>query len=208
MTAPKPRRKDTSDRHTQASKTLVLASTSPFRMGLLKAAGIAFEAVPPGVDEIAPPNLSPREIASHLANLKAQAVSLRIPEAIVIGSDQIAELDGLVLRKPKSRRDARRQLMSMAGRTHCLHTALVVCRQAPRVRRSAVESVKLTMRELTSKQIDGYLDTAEWEGCAGGYRIEGQGIRLFDSIKGDFHAIVGLPIVRLLKMLRAIGVEL
>lgn len=186
----------------------MLASTSPFRQSLLRAAGIDFLAEAPGGEEHAPPGLTPKQLARHLALLKAEAVAARHPDALVIGSDQTAELDGALLRKPKSRAEARRQLQAMAGRSHWLHTAVTLRRLSPPLRRVAVESIKLTMRELTAREIEAYLDTAEWQGCAGGYRIEGRGLLLFDSVRGDYHAIVGLPMLRLVRMLREAGVKL
>lgn len=187
---------------------MVLASTSPFRQSLLRAAGVGFRAEAPGVEEHVPPGLSPKQLARRLALLKAEAVAFRNPGALVIGSDQTAELDGALLRKPGSRAAARRQLEAMAGRSHWLHTAVALRRLSPPLRRVAVESIKLTMRRLTAREIEAYLDTDEWQGCAGSYRIEGRGILLFDSVRGDYHAIVGLPMLRLVRMLREAGVRL
>lgn len=187
---------------------LVLASTSPFRRALLEAAGFAFQAVAPEVDEPALPGVPPKALARSLALRKAEAVSRRFPGALVIGSDQTADLGGTLLRKPSSRADARRQLQAMAGRDHFLHTALALVRGEPRLRRVAVESVRLSLRELSRKEIEAYLDTGEWEGCAGGYRIEGRGIQLMRAVRGDYHAIVGLPLVRLVRMLEEAGFPL
>lgn len=164
--------------------------------------------MPPEVDEPALPGVPPRALARSLALRKAEAVARRFPEALVIGSDQTADLGGTLLRKPTSRADARRQLRAMAGRDHFLHTALALVRGAPRLRRVEVDSVRLSLRELTAKEIEAYLDTREWEGCAGGYRIEGRGIQLMRAIRGDYHAIVGLPMVRLVRMLDKAGFPL
>jgi septum formation protein len=184
---------------------LVLASTSAFRKALLQAAGLQFEAEAPQVDEVAPSRLSPRAVARRLARLKADAVGSRRPSALVIGSDQTVDLAGELLRKPRTRAEARRQLAAMAGRSHVLHAAVALVRRAPPFARVEVESVRLTMRALTRRQIEAYLDTGEWEGCAGGYRIEGRGIALFSAVRGDYHAIVGLPMVRLFSLLEAAG---
>lgn len=187
---------------------LILASTSPFRSALLESAGLPFRAVAPDVAEHASPGVSPRLLARALALEKARAVSRHIPEAWVIGSDQTAEVEGALLRKPRSRAEARRQLKAMAGREHFLHTAVALVRQVPELQRVEVESVRLRVRDLTARDIEAYLDTGEWQGCAGGYRIEGQGIKLMQSIRGDYHAIVGLPVLRLVRMLDEEGFPL
>lgn len=188
--------------------SLVLASTSPFRRALLDAAGLPYRAESPRIEEVAPAGLTPRRIARLFALQKAQAVAARNPTDLVIGSDQTAELDGELLRKPADRREARRQLARLSGNTHRLHTAVALVRSRPALSRVEVETVRLTMRKLTRREIEAYLDTGEWEGCAGGYRIEAQGIKLLETVRGDYHAIVGLPMLRLLRMLRESGVRL
>ena len=194
-------------RRAQAS-ALVLASTSRFRRALLESAGLPFTCVAPDVDESAPRGAAPRSLARTLALKKAQAVSARFPSALVIGSDQAVDLAGKLLRKPRSRAEARRQLTAMAGRSHLLHTAVALARGEPKLSRVQTESVRLTFRELSRSEIESYLDTGEWEGCAGGYRIEGEGIKLVRAVRGDYHAIVGLPMLRLLRMLEDAGFPL
>ncbi len=186
---------------------LILASTSPFRRALLDAAGVTYRAEAPHVDEVAPEGLSPRRIARLFAKQKAEAVASRNPGDLVIGSDQTAELEGELLRKPATREEARRQLAKLSGRTHRLHTAVALARARPALSRVELETVRLTMRKLTRRELEAYLDTNEWEGCAGGYRIEAQGIKLLAEVRGDYHAIVGLPMLRLLRMLREAGVK-
>ena len=188
---------------------LILASTSAFRRALLTAAGLSFQAVSPGVEETAPRGVSPRALARRLARLKAEAVAANSDEdALVIGSDQTLDLGGELLRKPEDRAQARRQLAALAGRSHTLHTAVALVRRIPKFDRCAIETVRLTVCALTRREIDAYLDTGEWMGCAGGYRIEGRGIALFESVRGDYHAIVGLPMLRLLSLLREAGYPL
>jgi septum formation protein len=143
-----------------------------------------------------------------LAHLKAEAVARRLPEKLVVGSDQVLELEGRVLRKPRDRREARRQIRALAGRVHWLHTAVALYRIEPKLRRSALESVALRVRPMGRREIEAYLDTNEWQGCAGGYRVEGQGIKLLESVRGDYHAVVGLPMLRLIRMLRDAGFAL
>lgn len=187
---------------------LVLASTSRFRRALLEAAGIPFRAVAPEVDETAPTGLAPRPLARALALKKALAVSARFPAALVIGSDQTAELDGRLLRKPASRAEARRQLRSMSGKVHHLHTGLALVRAEPRLRSVTVQSARLALRALTDREIEAYLDTGEWEGCAGSYRIEEQGLKLMREVRGEHSVIVGLPMVRLVRLLAGAGFPL
>lgn len=184
---------------------LILASTSPFRAKLLAEAGIDFKAMAPGVEEKALPGLSPKEMALAFARQKAAAVSERCPDALVLGADQALEFEGQLLRKPTSRRAAREQLRALAGKTHALHAALDLVRQSPRAHRSAIATVHLRMRPLSKREIEAYLDTDEWLGCAGSYRIEARGLQLFAAIRGDYHAIIGLPMLRLLRLLRALG---
>ncbi len=191
----------------EMSVGLVLASTSKFRRALLDAAGVRHRAVAPEVDEVAPRGLSPKQLALHLAHRKAAAVAARFPGELVLGSDQTADLEGKLLRKPETREQARRQLGALQGKVHYLHTAVALHRRQPRLERGAVVSVRLEMRPLTRREIESYLDTNEWEGCAGSYRIEGRGIQLFEEVGGDYHAIVGLPMLRLLKMLRQAGLD-
>lgn len=188
--------------------SLILASTSSFRKALMTAAGLPFLAEAPGVPEDAAPGLSPRALARRLARLKAEAVAARHPGALVIGADQTLDLEGELLRKPETRAQARRQLASLAGRRHALHTAIALAGGRAGRTRAAVESVHLAMRPLARGEIEAYLDTREWEGCAGGYRIEGRGIALFESVRGDYHAVVGLPMVRLIGLLREAGYPL
>lgn len=184
---------------------IVLASTSPFRAKLLADAGIDFKAVAPGVEEDAVPGISPREMALTFARQKATAVSARLPDTLILGADQALEFEGQLLRKPTSRRAARDQLRALSGKTHALHSALCLLRQRPRARRTAIATVHLRMRSLGAREIEAYLDTGEWRGCAGSYRIEARGLQLFEAIRGDYHAIVGLPMLRLLRLLRALG---
>jgi septum formation protein len=194
--------------HRSLQETIVLASTSPARRALLEAAAIPFLAEPPEVDERVPASLHPKQVARLLAAKKARSVALRHPRQLVVGADQTVELAGALLRKPGSRAEARRQIAAMAGRSHFLHTAIAVRRLEPRFSYSATASVRLTMLPLSRRAIEAYLDTDEWRGCAGGYRVEGQGIKLLESIRGDYHAVVGLPMLQLLAGLRRAGVAL
>jgi septum formation protein len=193
--------------------TLVLASASRARQALLANAGVAFEVAPAAIDERAAEQpllkagATPDDIAVALAMAKAAAVSDPRPGDLVIGADQVLELEGERLTKPQDMESARRQLLQLSGRTHELHSAVAAAR-AGEVVWQRVETARLTMRRLDPAAIGRYL--AEVGDAAltsvGAYQIEGPGIRLFERIEGDYFAILGLPLLPLLAFLRAEGV--
>jgi septum formation protein len=189
--------------------TLVtLASTSASRKALLRAAGITFEAQWPGVDEDAAKaallgeGAGPRDIADALAELKAVRVSRRAP-GLVIGADQTLDLDGELIDKASSLDEARQRLQRLRGRSHKLHAGVVVARDGEPIWRE-VQSATLRMRDFSDAFLDGYLER-QGEGVlssVGCYQLEGEGIQLFDRIDGDYFAILGLPLIGLLDLLR------
>jgi septum formation protein len=185
---------------------LVLASTSPARRALLAALGLPFQAVAPGVDETLLGGHSVEGAVQLLAQRKARAVATRFPESLVLGADQLAELDGRLLGKPASRDEARAQLRTLAGRSHRLLTA--VCLTGGGQEDTVLDEARLTLWPLTDAEVERYLDTGEWEGCAGGYRVEGRGQVLMARIDGDRTAIQGLPMAAVVRLLRARGVPL
>ena len=190
---------------------LILASQSPSRRAMLTAAGVDFTAEPAGVDEDAAKaslaDLPARVLADALAELKAIKVSMRHPDALVLGSDSIVALaDGTLLDKPESRGQAAEHLARMSGGTHRLWSAAVVAEGGAPVWRH-VEGAKLHVRTLSYSFIDRYLDS-EWPavaGCAGVFRIEGPGVQLFDRIDGDHFTVLGLPLIPVLGYLRVRG---
>jgi septum formation protein len=191
---------------------IILASTSPTRMGLLKAAGIPFAAIPPGVDEraveapLAAAGAGGGEIAQALAEAKAAAVSRREPQAHVIGADQTLSCGGRQWHKPGDRAEARDQLLALSGRTHELHTALAGSRGGNIVWRH-LDTAHLTMRALSPAFVDDYLEAVGDAalGTVGAYSVEGMGIQLFDKIEGSHFTILGLTMLPLLAWLRAEG---
>jgi septum formation protein len=185
---------------------LLLASTSPARHALLAALGLPFEAVAPGVEESVPPGTPVEAAVRLLAERKARAVAATRPGALVIGADQLGELDGRLLGKPVSRSEARGQLLALAGRTHRLLTA--VCLAGGGREETVVEEARLTLWPLTEAEVESYLDTGEWEGCAGAYRVEGRGQALMSRIDGDRTCIQGLPMQAVVRLLRGRGVAL
>lgn len=156
---------------------------------------------------LAAEGLAPRDLADALAELKAVKLSLRHPEAMVLGCDQVAALDGEALGKPEDREAAADQLCRLRGRAHRQYSAAVICESGRSVWRH-VDAARLTVRDFSDAFLEAYLD-AEWPavgGCAGGYRIEGRGAQLFARIEGSHFTILGLPLLPLLDYLRTRGV--
>ncbi len=193
--------------------TLLLASRSETRRRMLEAAGVEFAVATAEFDEegakdiLLDSGLAPLEIADRLAELKAMSVAAS-PGSLVLGSDQTLETaDGHLLNKPRSRDDARDQLIRLAGRTHWLHSAAVIVGNGQRLWGSS-ETVAMRMRPFGERFVDHYLDReydhVRWN--VGAYRIEGMGVQLFDSIEGSHFAILGLPLLPLLAFLRDQGV--
>ena len=159
----------------------------------------------PGVDESVPAGTQVEAAVRTLAERKARAVAARHPGALVLGADQLGELDSRLLGKPASRDEARAQLRALAGRDHRLLTA--VCLVGGGREETVVEEARLTLWPLTVAEVEAYLDTGEWEGCAGGYRIEGRGQALMARIDGDRTCIQGLPMAAVVRLLRARGIS-
>lgn len=189
---------------------IVLASGSAHRAALLRAAGVTFRAVPSSLDERALEaplrDATGEDVALVLAEAKAQEVSGRAPGALVIGADQTLTLGEERLHKPAGMEEARRQLLRLSGRTHRLASAVVLARDGETLWRH-VETADLTMRALSPPEIGRYLARAGEAALSsvGCYQIEGVGLQLMERIEGDFFTIVGLPLLPLLKELRAQG---
>lgn len=187
---------------------LILASGSSARRKLLEAAGIAFRVAPADVDEDAlrvalGPAVSPDRVALTLARAKAEEASRRAPGALVVGADQVLALDGTIYTKPADVAAARRQLQSLSGRTHELHSAVSFA-QDGQESWSHIETASLTMRDISDAFLDDYLTVAGNRVCAsvGAYELEGLGVQLFERIDGDYFTILGLPLLPLLAELR------
>lgn len=191
-------------------RTLVLASTSRWRRAQLERLGLRFVVADPAVDEAEAKARfdSVPELVEHLARAKARAVASAHPDALIIGGDQSAEIDGVELGKPGTVDRAVDQLMRLQGRTHRLWTALCVLDSATGVERTHVDETALTMRPLTRARAQRYVELDDPVSCAGSYRIEATGPALFTVIEGsDPTAIEGLPLVRLCGLLRAAGMD-
>jgi septum formation protein len=188
--------------------TLILASTSPYRASLLGRLGLPFEAVPPGVAELPQSGESPRARALRLAQAKADAVARRFPGSWVIGSDQVAELGGRTLGKPADAARCRAQLAAESGSLVEFHTAAVLVRLEPRSNFEHVDRTAVRFRTLTADDIARYVELDRPFDCAGGFRSEGLGAALFESMEThDPAALVGLPLIWLAGALRAAGLD-
>lgn len=187
---------------------LVLASTSPYRRELLARLGVPFEAAAPDVDETPLPGESPDATAQRLALLKAQAVARRFPDALIIGSDQVALLEGKQLGKPGSFEKAMTQLQAMRGKALEFHTALTLLNARTGHAQTAVVPVRLVMREFTDAQIAAYLQKDQPYNCCGSAKSESLGIALIARYETeDPNALVGLPLIKLTEMLANEGLD-
>jgi septum formation protein len=185
---------------------LVLASTSRYRRELLERFGIPFEAHPPGVEEAARPGEPPMDRARRLALEKAQAVASRFPDALVIGSDQVAAAGDGILDKPGDAAHARGQLERLSGSDARFYTACaVLCRAAP-LHLVHLDTTQVRVRPLTPAEIARYVEREAPYDCAGGFKAEALGITLFESIESaDPTALIGLPLIWLAGALRSAG---
>jgi septum formation protein len=192
----------------QPKPQIVLASTSKYRCELLSRLGLPFEVASPGVDEIPLPNEAPQNTARRLAEAKARAVAARFPQAILIGSDQVAVLDGMTLGKPGNHANAVRQLKAVRGKEVVFHTALCLCNAASGRAETRVVPYYVRFREYSDTQIERYLLREQPYDCAGSARCEGLGIVLIAQMRGnDPNALIGLPLIALTEMLAAQGVS-
>lgn len=191
-----------------AAPRLILASTSRYRRELLQRLRLPFEVVAPGVDETARPGEAPAALAARLALSKAEAVASRHPDAVVIGSDQVADLDGEAIGKPLDHERARRQLGRMSGRTVTFQTAVSVVRRETGFASTLLAPVRVSFRELDAAQIEYYLRAEQPYDCAGSARSEALGIALLSSIESDDPTtLVGLPLIRTCALLREAGID-
>jgi septum formation protein len=184
---------------------VVLASASPRRRQLLDLIGIAHEVRPANIDESMRPRENPRRHAERLAREKATTISKRDPDLITIAADTIVVVNRKVLGKPRDADDAARMLALLSGREHVVTTAVAVARG--KKLRSAVEEVRVRFRRLRDDEIEAYIATGEPMDKAGAYGIQGFGATIVERIEGDYFAVMGLPIVRLVGLLRDVGVQ-
>jgi len=187
---------------------LILASTSRYRRELLQRLRMPFEVVSPDVDESPRPGEAPGALAARLALAKAEAVAARHYDAVVIGSDQVAELDGETIGKPHTHDRAVAQLRAMSGRRVVFHTAVAVVRRERDFAQTLLAPVVVTFRVLTDAEIDRYLRAEQPYDCAGSAKCETLGIALLAAIDSDDPtALVGLPLIRTCGLLREAGLD-
>ena len=187
---------------------LVLGSTSPYRRELLQRLRLPFEVDSPRVDESPHPGEAPADLARRLALEKAQDVASRHPDAVVIGADQVAELDGQAIGKPGSHERAVAQLQAMQGRRVVFHTAVAVVRADTGFAQVVLAPVQVQFRPLSDAEIERYLQLEQPFDCAGSAKCEALGIALLETIESDDPtALIGLPLMRTCALLRLAGID-
>lgn len=185
---------------------LVLASTSPFRKSVLEKLGVPFECHAPEVDETPLTGEKPAQLVERLSIAKAQAVAAHYQQGLIIGSDQVAIIDGEILGKPGNHEDAIKQLERASGKTVTFLTGLALVNTASGSIQAEVVPFKVIFRPLTHSQIVNYLHAEQPYSCAGSFKSEGLGIALFERLEGDDpNTLIGLPLIRLIRMLEKEG---
>lgn len=190
-------------------RALILGSTSRYRRELLQRLRVPFDVVSPDVNETPSPGEAPQALATRLALAKAKAVAALHPNAVVIGSDQVADLNGEPLGKPGTHERAVVQLQRMRGQTVIFQTAVSVVCVESQFEQTELAQIKVRFRELSDAEIEAYLRAEEPYDCAGSAKSEGLGIALLDAIDNDDPtALIGLPMIRTARLLRIAGIEL
>jgi len=185
---------------------LVLASTSPFRKSVLEKLGLPFDCHAPEVDEAPQPHETPAQLVERLSIAKAQAVAAHLQQGLVIGSDQVAVIDDEILGKPGNHENAVGQLERASGKTVTFLTGLALVNAESGAIQAEVVPFKVVFRQLTQPQIVNYLNAEQPYNCAGSFKSEGLGIALFDRLEGDDpNTLIGLPLIRLIRMLEKEG---
>lgn len=192
-----------------SSRKLILGSSSKYRKALLDRLSIPYTVQAPDVDETPLPGEAPQALAQRLALAKARAIAQLHPESIVIGSDQVADLHGEPLGKPGNHERAVAQLRRMRGQTVIFQTALAVVCEETGFCQTDLAAVRVRFRDLSDTEIENYLHAEQPYDCAGSAKSEGLGIALLEAIDNDDPtALVGLPLIRTCRMLRAAGIDL
>ncbi len=189
---------------------LVLASTSSYRRALLNQVGIEHRAEAPTVNEELINAETPTELAIARCEAKGLSLDFQNDAFLAIAADQVLDFHGFAYGKAKTREEAKERLKTFAGHEHVLrsaHSLVLYTPMGPKILETRVESARMFMRPLTEREIDAYLDTREWEGCAGCYQYENRGMNLFTKVEGDVSTIIGLCLPALLADLRSLGVN-
>ncbi|WP_261815639.1 Maf family protein [Vibrio gallicus] len=189
-------------------KSLILASTSPFRAEILKKLPLPFSCVKPNFDETPLQGESPQVLVTRLASGKAQSCSLPAGDHLIIGSDQVCVVDDQILGKPHTREKAIQQLSAQSGKSITFYTGLALFDTATGECKTCVDTFVVHFRTLTKQQIEAYVDIEKPLNCAGSFKSEGLGIALFSALEGkDPNTLIGLPLIDLIAMLEDTGVE-
>jgi septum formation protein len=189
--------------------SIILASTSPIRSSILLNAGIMFSCQPPNLDEktakLKLTEHSPKNLALHLAELKALSISK--PNTLIIGADQTLSCEQVIFNKPKTQSSARSQLIALRGKTHTLHSALA-CAENGKIIWKICDEAHLTMRSFSDSFLESYIYDCGDDilSSVGSYQLEKQGVQLFEKLEGDYFTILGLPLLPLLTFLRGYGI--
>ncbi|USG64137.1 Maf family protein [Brevibacillus ruminantium] len=192
----------------KSSTTLILASSSPRRRELLQTIGLSFTVITSDVDESTEPDLSPQEVVEQLAYRKAKTVAEKVEEGVVLGSDTVVVLDGVILGKPTDEEHAFQMLTSLQGREHVVYSGVaLIDAKTGRVELNHSKT-QVRIRSLTEREILAYIRTGEPMDKAGSYAIQGIGATLVESIAGDYFTVVGLPLRLTADMLSRFGISL
>ena len=187
---------------------LILASTSVYRQALLNKLGLPFECCDPKVDETSLPNESAQALVQRLAQAKAEAGAKYCPDGLIIGSDQVAVIDGKIIGKPLNRDNAIKQLSQASGKAITFYTGLALYNAQTGEMNAQVEPFTVHFRHLTASQISAYVDKEQPFYCAGSFKSEGLGLALFNRLEGrDPNTLVGLPLILLTEMLLSQGID-
>lgn len=188
---------------------LVLASTSPFRRELLAKLGLPFDTAAPNTDESPFCNETAHDLVARLSEDKAASLSARFPNALIIGSDQVAVLNGQIIGKPHTSENAVKQLQASSGNKVTFLTGLCLINARTNHRQHAVEVFHVHFRHLNNAQIDRYIEREQPLNCAGSFKSEGLGITLFSRLEGDDpNSLIGLPLIRLTSFLNNEGIAI
>ena len=187
---------------------LILGSSSPFRAELLTKLGLDFSTASPDIDEQALENEQAKDLVKRLSEQKARKIAEQYPNSLIIGSDQVAVLEGEILGKPGNHQNAMKQLMAASGKTVQFLTGLALYNSGSGQMQSLVEPFEVSFKQLSEQQINFYLQQEQPYQCAGSFKSEGFGISLFSKLNGDDpNSLVGLPLIRLIHMLQVEGVD-
>ncbi|WP_432820978.1 Maf family protein [Trichloromonas sp.] len=190
-------------------RTLVLASTSPYRLQLLRQLGLSFQVAAPLFKETIDQEIAPELQVKHLSSHKAKSLAQRYPDALILGADQVfVDGRGKVLGKPGSPEGAVAQLREMSGRSHTFFTGVTLLDSRSGVAMTDVVTFTVTLKKLSREQIQRYIDRENPVDCAGSFKIEGLGIALMERMDGcDYTALIGLPLIKVTEMLGRFGVD-